>query len=1010
MRKRLRILHLSDLHIGKEQTEDAWRLQRVMGDAWARNLREVAADGAIDLVCFTGDLAQSGKPQQYLQIRRIVESVVASAKVAPDRFFCVPGNHDIDRSLSLEAWTKLRDLQWHHPQALSAWMVGGKTPFGCEDIWRDCIVCRQQAYRDFLIEAGLSHLLPGQAGNPHPRLGYRRTLDLGLGAPLHIIGFDSAWLAGDHADAGKLRLTEDQIGRLMTDNGFPLPGWSIGLIHHPLTDLADGRDAQRLLGHYGLGLLLHGHQHEPVIERWADPQTGLHVFAAGCLYEHERYPNGLLVVDVELPEAQPLRPQQVWARKWSHRRSEWSDDDDLYRGARNGRLSLVAEYVEPFVATPGKFFGREDELTQLRTALLPDGRNSPSQPALICCAIDGMPGVGKTRLAERFVSEHWLAAYPPPADIPIGKCVLRLMLATGEDQAVVRSADDLLRDLAGRLGLKGSLDDHRRDVPSEMRHGPGGHPRLVLIENVDSEAQAAEVAALVHGLPGCPILITARVRKFGGQAWTRVQVAPLPLAEAVDLLLNEAAGFGEDAWAPRDRNDLIQAQILAEKLGRLPLALHIAASHLGLGKTPDEFLSELRAAGLDLEPAQPGDHGLQVDRARAILRTSFDLSWATWCRGKGANPEWQQALVALAHGPAEGVGESLGAAIAALPPAQYGPCLVAAGRLSLLDWTWADEGETRERRARLHALIAEFLRLMPTPDAATVLARMSGWFVPLLSEDDEHRIGPARRGVHRENDALVHWLLRTTRPLPLRMMGARDYALAVGPFAAWQSCFERWWRECTDTQDRMTLGLMLSDVARSVGEPENALHWGQQVVEDATLGGLDRELALAQGQIADILQARGELEEALRIRREEELPVYERLGDVRSRAITQGKIADILQARGELEEALRIRREDQMPVYERLGDVRSRAITQGKIADILQARGELEEALRIRREEELPVYERLGDVRSRAITQGQIADILQARGELEEALRIRREEELPVYERLGDVRSRAITQ
>jgi hypothetical protein len=43
------------------------------------------------------------------------------------------------------------------------------------------------------------------------------------------------------------------------------------------------------------------------------------------------------------------------------------------------------------------------------------------------------------------------------------------------------------------------------------------------------------------------------------------------------------------------------------------------------------------------------------------------------------------------------------------------------------------------------------------------------------------------------------------------------------------------------------------------------------------------------GKIADILQARGELDEALRIRREEELPVYDRLGDVRSKAVTHGK-------------------------------------------------------------------------------------------------------------------------
>ena len=168
--------------------------------------------------------------------------------------------------------------------------------------------------------------------------------------------------------------------------------------------------------------------------------------------------------------------------------------------------------------------------------------------------------------------------------------------------------------------------------------------------------------------------------------------------------------------------------------------------------------------------------------------------------------------------------------------------------------------------------------------------------------------------------------------------------------------------------------------------------------------------AVTQGQIADILQARGEFDQALRIRTEEQLPVYERLGDVRSRAIAQGKIADILQARGELDEALRIRIEEELPVYERLGDVHSRAVTRSQIADILQARGELDEALRILTEEQLPVYERLGDVHSRAVTQGQIADILQIRGKLDEALRIRTEEELPVYERLGDVRSRAIAQ
>ncbi|WP_030395560.1 CHAT domain-containing protein [Kitasatospora purpeofusca] len=189
------------------------------------------------------------------------------------------------------------------------------------------------------------------------------------------------------------------------------------------------------------------------------------------------------------------------------------------------------------------------------------------------------------------------------------------------------------------------------------------------------------------------------------------------------------------------------------------------------------------------------------------------------------------------------------------------------------------------------------------------------------------------------------------------------------------------------------------------GQAETLLHQARQLFTDL---GDTRSAAITWGQIADILQQRGEVEEALRIRREVELPEYQRIGDTRSTAITWGQIADILQQRGEVEEALRIRHEVQLPEYQRIGDTRSAAITWGKIADILQQRGEADEALRIRREVELPEYQRIGDTRSAAIAWGQIADILQQRGDVDEALRIRHEVELPAFERIGDTRSAAI--
>jgi hypothetical protein len=143
----------------------------------------------------------------------------------------------------------------------------------------------------------------------------------------------------------------------------------------------------------------------------------------------------------------------------------------------------------------------------------------------------------------------------------------------------------------------------------------------------------------------------------------------------------------------------------------------------------------------------------------------------------------------------------------------------------------------------------------------------------------------------------------------------------------------------------------------------------------------DHLMAVTLGNIADVLQSSGEIDEPLRILREEVLPVYENRGDDKSRAIALGKIANLLQSRGELDEALRVLRGEVLPLYDRLGDDRSRALTASSVADVLQSRGELDEALRVLRGEVLPLYDRLGDDRSRAAAVIQVTQILADRGE-----------------------------
>jgi tetratricopeptide (TPR) repeat protein len=210
--------------------------------------------------------------------------------------------------------------------------------------------------------------------------------------------------------------------------------------------------------------------------------------------------------------------------------------------------------------------------------------------------------------------------------------------------------------------------------------------------------------------------------------------------------------------------------------------------------------------------------------------------------------------------------------------------------------------------------------------------------------------------------------------------------------------------------ESMVVAGTIAGIAYQRGDYDEAL----RVYREETLPvferlGDTREIAVTWSSVADMAYQRGDYDEALRILREETLPVFERLGETRSAAITWGKIADIAYQRGDYDEALRIRREETLPVFERLGATRETAVTWSQIADIAYQRGDYDEALRIRREETLPVYERLGATREIAIAWGSIADIAYQRGDYNEALRIRREVELPAYERLGATRETAVT-
>lgn len=333
---RVRILHISDLHQRNDREEPGgWRMRAVLGDKWKQNLDTIVDDGRIDLVCFTGDLVQAGKPEEYAALTSFIDALVKRLGIDLAHLFVVPGNHDIDRDIAREPWSAIRNLGQHEAEHVSRWMAGESPPPRIEPSHADAILERQGAYRAW-VQSVLKRkdLLPGP-DKPHPRLGYRSTVRL-LDRPfdVHVIGLDTAWLAGDHNDAGKLLLTDETIGRLASD----LFGLRIALMHHPFGDLADGENCRAMLS-TRVDLLLRGHVHRTGLSLWNEPNRDLRELAAGCLYQSNLYQNACTVIDITCDDTgRPLLPYRFWFRTWSPGGEFWGNNDLLYPGTDQGRL------------------------------------------------------------------------------------------------------------------------------------------------------------------------------------------------------------------------------------------------------------------------------------------------------------------------------------------------------------------------------------------------------------------------------------------------------------------------------------------------------------------------------------------------------------------------------------------------------------------------------------------------------------------------------------------------
>ena len=225
---------------------------------------------------------------------------------------------------------------------------------------------------------------------------------------------------------------------------------------------------------------------------------------------------------------------------------------------------------------------------------LPCSRQAATRRPVV---VSGMAGVGKSYLVDRFFWEN-------AAQFPGGY----QRLAFDPDKPA--SAADLLATLRDRLKVPAGDDEAlaaRLLMPLTLVH----------IENADTFEAGQIVGDLAASLPGCALVISARLRGLGADAgWREVVVTPFDSATALEQLRAElgSAAQGQESWPA-----------LAEALGCLPLALHLAAGHLRADRRAEAFLRRLRAKNLALTGTDPADPTFR-QRSRALLSDTFELS------------------------------------------------------------------------------------------------------------------------------------------------------------------------------------------------------------------------------------------------------------------------------------------------------------------------------------------------------------------------------------------------
>lgn len=272
---KIRILHISDLHYGKDKNKQDDNIDKFLDDIEKEK---------IDIVIFSGDLVNVGKEENFEEAKKFLQKLLNKLSLGYDSFFISPGNHDINR-LKINKYEKIIKKDLKTLKDISE-VITAK-----EDL---TFFNKLNDFNNFKKEITVNKVSENNLYSTH--------IVEKKGKKIGIACLNSTIFCGcndqDDKDQGNLILGEDQI--IETSGDLKETDIKICVFHHGLEYFREiEKQAIQTTLYEKYDLLLTGHFHYSTLEISKISDRGIIKNMSGALYESSRSYHGYTIIEID---------------------------------------------------------------------------------------------------------------------------------------------------------------------------------------------------------------------------------------------------------------------------------------------------------------------------------------------------------------------------------------------------------------------------------------------------------------------------------------------------------------------------------------------------------------------------------------------------------------------------------------------------------------------------------------------------------------------------------------